>query len=1020
MVNKGGRPPSKEPRSGPGGRADSTDTNHSGGRNAAGKAANSSLQPKKNNGLRRAPETPDSKPLRNLKASEGGGMGKKSDAVGKKHGSVRPSHPNKAPSPAEPTIIRAHTHWDYVMMEMKWMAVDFMQERRWKMAMSAYSAHWAAKTVQANAPEQKDAGAVTNGMETIHAQSSTSAEMPSTTAEGEAAGWGSDPLAGDAGDREGAAAGGKDDKPEADGGAEASGKKQAEAATKPLANGDVLGMKAEPSGPAADSNGDEAKCHDKGELSEHGREREDTGPSGKEIWSAGCLDWNLVYRSLPDLTQLLKVKIAEIDDRRALMQDLKVFEYQLDYDAACASVALAHQVAKEDAARQAAAQEARLAEAHIAAEEDSRRNKRLKKKTSKTDMELDEETDLQNKKPMVSVSLIHGAKPPRPQQAGVPGAAQQGLGVKLEGGLTQEGSADFGKRKSDKKRRKGSETGPDGFGVFGEAMDVDGAKPMKRTNSSLEATGKGKPSKKSKTAKTPGGPDPGSDTGQAIAAQRGKKVMIAGDMIEWTAQEDQLLCAIVHEFGQNWALVADVFSKASPVPGVYRKSEHCKLRHRTLTTPRQDGSLEPVVHQLRTVRGASREVLTNAIPIQESVLAHQLGVLSKVSQTLMMTLAEDKKRKVEVNQLRHMMHASHAAVEMKCLQAHNGKHLSALELIDITNQPVATLPTQVFQQPQQLQLPQQHQQQQQAQARPGSAVLPGITALQQPQQPAAAAGAVAANLPGVATTQHLATSAGQAHHTLPGVASSQPNGVVGTSQAGFVQGAAGILAASTQGQALPGGQAGVVVQGTQQGVLPANLQTSAAFQAALQRQQQQVAQIAQAKQLTPQQQQQLLARLQAQAMAQQQALQTSQAFSTGMMAAAQQQQPQQLMQGGVASQPGMAVAHSSPQQMLLPGQQGLVQGASPPLTSAGVQPQLQQLQQQQMAGLQQQQQQAAAAVALQQQQQQALMQQQGMQPMASQGLLIQQGMQLPGQQALSVGASQAPQVAASQPNPPAM
>lgn len=29
---------------------------------------------------------------------------------------------------------RCKSHWDYVLDEMQWLAVDFAQERRWKMA----------------------------------------------------------------------------------------------------------------------------------------------------------------------------------------------------------------------------------------------------------------------------------------------------------------------------------------------------------------------------------------------------------------------------------------------------------------------------------------------------------------------------------------------------------------------------------------------------------------------------------------------------------------------------------------------------------------------------------------------------------------------------------------------------------------------------------------------------------------------------------------------------------------------
>lgn len=36
------------------------------------------------------------------------------------------------PKVQEPS--RHKSHWDYVLDEMQWMAVDFAQERRWKMS----------------------------------------------------------------------------------------------------------------------------------------------------------------------------------------------------------------------------------------------------------------------------------------------------------------------------------------------------------------------------------------------------------------------------------------------------------------------------------------------------------------------------------------------------------------------------------------------------------------------------------------------------------------------------------------------------------------------------------------------------------------------------------------------------------------------------------------------------------------------------------------------------------------------
>jgi hypothetical protein len=50
----------------------------------------------------------------------------------------------------------------------------------------------------------------------------------------------------------------------------------------------------------------------------------------------------------------------------------------------------------------------------------------------------------------------------------------------------------------------------------------------------------------------------------------------------WTSTDDELLCALVSEFGQNWGFVADVLSSTSALQGVVRRSEWCKQRHSLL------------------------------------------------------------------------------------------------------------------------------------------------------------------------------------------------------------------------------------------------------------------------------------------------------------------------------------------------------------------------------------------------------------------------------------------------------
>jgi hypothetical protein len=58
----------------------------------------------------------------------------------------------------------------------------------------------------------------------------------------------------------------------------------------------------------------------------------------------------------------------------------------------------------------------------------------------------------------------------------------------------------------------------------------------------------------------------------------------AGQPIPWSEAEDRLLCAIVHEFGSNWYLVADVLSSSCTMQGIYRSPGTCRYRFRSLTT----------------------------------------------------------------------------------------------------------------------------------------------------------------------------------------------------------------------------------------------------------------------------------------------------------------------------------------------------------------------------------------------------------------------------------------------------
>ena len=53
----------------------------------------------------------------------------------------------------------------------------------------------------------------------------------------------------------------------------------------------------------------------------------------------------------------------------------------------------------------------------------------------------------------------------------------------------------------------------------------------------------------------------------------------------WTAQEEQLLAAIVFEFGANWGLVSDILSSTTGLCGIYRRPDACRERFRLTQVP---------------------------------------------------------------------------------------------------------------------------------------------------------------------------------------------------------------------------------------------------------------------------------------------------------------------------------------------------------------------------------------------------------------------------------------------------
>eukprot|EP00854_Cymbomonas_tetramitiformis_P013251 gene13251-15658_t len=58
----------------------------------------------------------------------------------------------------------------------------------------------------------------------------------------------------------------------------------------------------------------------------------------------------------------------------------------------------------------------------------------------------------------------------------------------------------------------------------------------------------------------------------------------------WSKAEEQMLCAIVHEFpSQNWALVTDIINGSALLRGVYRRADQCKGHYKQIQDRSTDG-----------------------------------------------------------------------------------------------------------------------------------------------------------------------------------------------------------------------------------------------------------------------------------------------------------------------------------------------------------------------------------------------------------------------------------------------
>ena len=97
-----------------------------------------------------------------------------------------------------------------------------------------------------------------------------------------------------------------------------------------------------------------------------------------------------------------------------------------------------------------------------------------------------------------------------------------------------------------------------------------------------------------------------------------KRARLLGQAKPWTAVEDALLCAIVHEFGSNWGLITDVFAASAPFKGTYRRAEQCRWRFQQLTRSAEEGGDPAAAAALNLDKGTARQTISRALPVEDN------------------------------------------------------------------------------------------------------------------------------------------------------------------------------------------------------------------------------------------------------------------------------------------------------------------------------------------------------------------------------------------------------------------
>ena len=150
-------------------------------------------------------------------------------------------------------------------------------------------------------------------------------------------------------------------------------------------------------------------------------------------------------------------------------------------------------------------------------------------------------------------------------------------------------------------------------------------------------------------------------------AKEAKKKRRAGAMRLWSPMEDQLLCAIVHEFGSNWALVTDAFAASAPIKGTFHRAEHCRWRFAHITQLADQEQNKNAIAALNVSKGTARMLIHRALPVEdETVRVHFDRACAVMAKHMKIRRAAQMERHGMDKTHRLAPHRSWREVQMMC------------------------------------------------------------------------------------------------------------------------------------------------------------------------------------------------------------------------------------------------------------------------------------------------------------------------------------------------------------------